>query len=87
MRRELFLARYRCVIQHFDPRPPDGPAPSLLIIEAQNDPLISPKLRQRLKQTYPMAQVHSFGDVGHFSYLNKPAAYTQVLERFLRKSV
>ena len=84
MRRELFLARYHCVIQYFDPRPPDGPTPSLLIIEAQNDPLISPDLRQRLKQTYPMAQVHTFGDVGHFSYLHKPEAYTQILERFLR---
>jgi maspardin len=86
MQRELFLARYRCVIQYFDPRPPDGPAPSLLIIEAQNDPLISPELRQRLKQTYPMAQVHTFGDVGHFSYLHKPEAYTQVLERFISKN-
>ena len=86
MRRELFLARYRCVIQYFDPHPPDGSAPSLLIIEAQNDPLINPELRQRLKQTYPMAQVHTFGDVGHFSYLNKPEAYTQVLERFFHKS-
>ena len=83
MRRELFLARYHCVIQHFDPRPPDGTTPSLLIIESQNDPLISPELRQRLKKTYPMAQVHTFGEVGHFSYLHNPEAYTQVLERFI----
>ena len=86
MRRDIFLARYRCVIQYFDPRPPDGPTPSLLIIESQNDPLISPELRQGLKQTYPMALVHTFGDVGHFSYLHKPEAYIQVLERFLRTS-
>ena len=84
MRRDLFLSRYHCVIEYFDPRP--SSPPSLLIIEAQNDPLISPELRRRLKQTYPMAQVHTFGDVGHFSYLNKPEAYTEVLERFLRTS-
>ena len=86
MRRDIFLSRYHCVIEYFDPRPSDRPPPSLLIIEAQNDPLISPELRRRLKQTYPMAQVHTFGDVGHFSYLNKPEAYTEVLERFLRTS-
>ena len=86
MRRDLFISRYHCVIEYFDPRPSDRPTPSLLIIEAQNDPLISPELRRRLKQTYPMAQVHTFGDVGHFSYLNKPEAYTEVLERFLRTS-
>lgn len=86
MRRRLFLARYRCVIQHFDPRPPDGATPSLLIIESRNDPLINPELRQLLKLTYPRAQVHTFGEAGHFSYLHNPEAYTQVLERFILSS-
>jgi len=33
-----------------------------------------------------MAQVHTFGEVGHFSYLHNPEAYTQVLERFILSS-
>jgi pimeloyl-ACP methyl ester carboxylesterase len=78
-----FLARYRAVVEWFDP--PDLAALGIpaLIIESTNDPLISPTLRQLLKQTYPSARVHTFGPVGHFSYVHEPQAYTAVLEQFL----
>ena len=76
-----FLARYRAVIEWFDP--PDASGIPLLILESANDPLISPALRNQLKRTYPSAPVHTFGAVGHFPYVNEPQAYTAVLKEFL----
>lgn len=82
MTRELFQARYRCVIEKFEP--PDLAALGIptLIIEARNDPLISPELRRLLRETYPSARVHTLGDVGHFSYLHDPDTYNRLLKDF-----
>jgi len=84
MDKARFLARYRAVVEWFDP--PDISGIPAMIIESANDPLISPALRQLLKRTYPSARVHSFGAVGHFPYMNEPQAYTSVLEEFLAQS-
>ena len=81
MDRARFLARYRAVVEWFDP--PEISGIPVMIIESANDPLISPALRQLLKRTYPSAGVHTFGAVGHFPYVNEPQAYSAVLEEFL----
>ena len=59
----------------------------VLIIEANNDPLIEEKLRERLKTTYPSAQVKILNHVGHFPYLNQPEEYTQILLDFLTDTI
>jgi pimeloyl-ACP methyl ester carboxylesterase len=81
MDKSRFLARYRAVVEWFDP--PDISGIPVMIIESANDPLISLALRRLLKRTYPSARVHTFGAVGHFPYVNEPQSYTAVLEEFL----
>jgi pimeloyl-ACP methyl ester carboxylesterase len=80
MSKAQFLARYRCVIDPFDPAEPSMPH---LIIESDNDPLVPRELREMLRRTYPSAEVHTFHHTGHFTYLNAPHDYTGVLARFL----
>jgi len=53
-----------------------------LIIEADNDPLVPAEVRAALTRTYSSAPVITMRDVGHFPYLNRPAAYTGILEDF-----
>lgn len=74
------LGRYRCVIERFTAQAPPIP---ILIIESDNDPLIEPTLRERLKSLYPGAAVHTFSAAGHFPHLNRPAEYARVLADFL----
>jgi pimeloyl-ACP methyl ester carboxylesterase len=83
MNKDTFLARYRAVIEWFDPPRLKGLGIPVLIIESANDPLIDVELRSMLKLTYPEAEVHNLGNVGHFPYLNQPDAYNQALESFL----
>jgi pimeloyl-ACP methyl ester carboxylesterase len=80
MSKAQFVARYACVLDTFDP--PDPSAKPLMLIEATNDPLVSPVLRELLTETYPKAQMASLGDVGHFPYLNEGPRYTALLEEF-----
>lgn len=81
MSKPQFVARYACVLDTFEP--PDTTAKPLMLVEATNDPLVSPILRELLKKTYPNAQMVSLGEVGHFPYLNEGAKYTALLEDFL----
>lgn len=80
--RSQLLARYSCVIDKFNPAP--NTTIPLLIIESDNDPLISATLRASLKKLYSTAQVVNFGDEGHMPYVNKSKEYSQVLKEFLR---
>ena len=52
-----------------------------IIIEADNDPSVPPEVRAELTGTYEVPVI-TMGDVGHFPYLNRPAAYTSILEDF-----
>jgi pimeloyl-ACP methyl ester carboxylesterase len=54
----------------------------VMILEADNDPLVNGRLREMLKTTYPSATVHTLTGAGHFPYLSKPALYAQVLQQF-----
>jgi len=80
MSKAQFMGRYHAVIDPFT-------APNLtmpvMIIEADNDPLVEPALRQMLKAAYPAARVETLSGVGHFSYLNEPDVYTGLLRDFL----
>jgi maspardin len=81
-----FVARYRCVLDDFtapDPAPAGVP---LALLEADNDPLVSDVLRGMLRATYPEAELVTLSGVGHFPYLNEPAAYTATLRRLLARA-
>ncbi|GBD84310.1 AB hydrolase superfamily protein YdjP [bacterium BMS3Abin02] len=82
MSKAQFMARYQCVIEQFDPVELSMP---VLIIESDNDPLVSRGLREKLRRTYPNAETHTFHKTGHFTYLNEPVAYTRVLAEFLER--
>jgi maspardin len=77
------LGRFKCVVEQFTP--PDTAALGIpvLIIESDNDPLVEPELRERLKRTYPSAKVHTFPGAGHFPYLNRAAEYTRLIAGFV----
>jgi pimeloyl-ACP methyl ester carboxylesterase len=42
-------------------------------------------LRERLKTTYPTAEVHTLHNVGHFPYVNEPETYTELLKSFFSR--
>lgn len=72
--------RYACVVEKFDP--PIKTDVPLLIIEANNDPLVEEALRDQLKETYPQAKVVTVEN-GHFPYVSDPDTYTSVIREFL----
>ncbi len=76
------VARFHCVVEPFDVADVDALGIPVLIIEADNDPLVELELREQLKGTYPSAQVETLHDVGHFSYINEAELYTEILQNF-----
>ncbi len=78
--KRLFLSRYQCVIDPFEPPRPEIP---VLLISTDNDPLVGAELRDALWSAYPRAEVHEFEGGGHFPYVNRAAEYTAVLNTFL----
>ncbi len=82
MSKAQFLARYRCVVDPFEAPNPEELGIPVLILEADNDPLVEKALRDMLKETYPSAVVHTLLGVGHFPYLNVPGVYTDLLRGF-----
>ena len=83
MSKAQFLARYHCVVDRFKPADGKQSGVPILIIESDNDPLVSADLRAQLKSSYPVAQVHTFHHKGHFPYLNAAGEYNDVLRKFL----
>jgi maspardin len=75
-------ARFRCVIDYFEPPDIQSSGMPALIIESDNDPLVEETLREMLKATYPSAVVKTLHDAGHFPYLNRADEYTKILEAF-----
>lgn len=76
------VARFDCVVEPFDVADVEALGIPVLIIEADNDPLVELSLREELKETYPTAQVETLHNVGHFSYLNEAESYTEILRKF-----
>jgi maspardin len=85
MRKTDIIGRYQAVTEPFAPATSAAQKVPVLIIEADNDPLIPPQLRQQLRETYPEAAVHTLSGAGHFPYLNRPEVYTQILGGFFGK--
>lgn len=82
MSKAQFMARYHAVIDPFAAPDPAADGIPVMIIEADNDPLVAQPLREMLKATYPEAAVHTLHAAGHFPYLNEPEMYTQLLVDF-----
>ena len=82
MSKKQFLARFYCVIDQFSPPNIEKLNIPVLILEADNDPLVEPQLREMLKKTYPTAKVKTLHAVGHFSYLNAPETYSKIIREF-----
>jgi pimeloyl-ACP methyl ester carboxylesterase len=78
-----FLSRIRCITEKFIPLPVEDQTFPILLIDSENDPLIRPTIRQAVREMYPTAQRYTFQNAGHFSYLNQPGTYTDVLRTFL----
>jgi maspardin len=83
MSKAQLLSRRNCAVEPFTPADLQALGIPVLILEADNDPLVPEELREELKTTYPTAQVRTLHGVGHFSYLNEPETYTQILQAFL----
>lgn len=84
MSKAQVVGRYRCVIDPFTPADPAALGIPVMIIEADNDPLVEEALREQLKTTYPAAAVHTLRNAGHFAYLSMPDVYAEMLEEFLK---
>lgn len=82
MSKAQVTARAKAVIEPFAPPDSESLGIPLMIIEADNDPLVEETLREQLKATYPAAEVHTLHAVGHFPYLNAADNYTEILLNF-----
>ena len=80
MSKAQVIGRFRAVVEYFAPS--TEPNIPIMIIEADNDPLVEEQLREKIKKTYPTAIVHTMHDVGHFPYLNRAEEYTSYLKDF-----
>ena len=85
MSKDQVIARAKAVIEPFTPPDPQASGIPVMIIEADNDPLVERSLREQLKQTYPTARVETLHAVGHFPYLNEPETYTDLLLSFMNQ--
>lgn len=85
MSKAQVVGRFHGVVEKFDAPDLSALNTPVLIIEADNDPLVDLVLREQLKEIYPSAEVHTFSGVGHFPYLNRPEEYTELLSEFLGK--
>ena len=81
MSKTQVLGCYRCVIEPFETPDMAVLGIPVMIIEADNDPLVDESLREQLKETYPTAEVVTLSN-GHFPYLSMPEEYTSYLETF-----
>lgn len=57
----------------------------VLIVESDNDPMIPPAERQRLRDTYPRAMVCTFPNAGHMITLLQPEALTGLVKAFIKE--
>lgn len=84
MSKAQFLGRFQCVIDSFVAATlPNNSDIPIMLLEADNDPLVEEALREMLKTTYPAATVKTLHNVGHFPYLNEPETYTNIIRDFI----
>lgn len=78
------VGRYRCVVQPFGAPDVIKLKIPVMIVEADNDPLVEKALREQLKSTYPSAGVRTLSS-GHFPYLNSKLGFTDIIAAFIEK--
>jgi pimeloyl-ACP methyl ester carboxylesterase len=84
-------ARYRCMVDldrnysFSGSELADWPG-SILILEADDDPVVPEPQRRAVRALYPRAQVYTFRGTGHASALVVPEAYGGVVLGFLRSA-
>ncbi|MCF6181483.1 alpha/beta fold hydrolase [Lutibacter sp.] len=85
--KKQFMNRYSVVIDPFTANPTSYKIKRIpkLILESDNDPLIQPELRKKLKELYSDAKVYTFHNEGHFPYINASNEYNKVLRDFLNE--
>jgi pimeloyl-ACP methyl ester carboxylesterase len=85
--KKQFINRYYVVIDPFAANPTSYKIKRIpkLIIESDNDPLIQPELRKKIKELYSDAKVYTFHNEGHFPYINASEEYNKVLRDFLNE--
>lgn len=81
MSKAQVLERFRCVVEPFEAPDMAVLGIPVMIIEADNDPLVEATLRAQLRETYPTAEVVTLSN-GHFPYLSMPEVYTSILRTF-----
>lgn len=86
MSKAQVAGRAKAVIEPFTPPDPNALGIPVMIIEADNDPLVEAALREQLKTTCPTAEVHTLHAAGHFPYINDPDTYTELLRSFFDRS-
>lgn len=57
--------------------------PHMLLIDCDNDPLISPAMREAMRKRYPEAQHSTLTGGGHYPYISTPDAYNRIVGKFL----
>jgi maspardin len=82
MSKAQVVGRYRCVVQPFTAPDLDKLKIPVLIVEADNDPLVEKALREQLKAIYPSAGVRTLSS-GHFPYLNPSTGFTDIIAAFI----
>ncbi len=85
MSKAQVVGRFHCVVEKFESPDLNTLEIPVLIVEADNDPLVELVLREQLKVVYPTAEVQIFSGVGHFPYINRASEYTKILADFLAK--
>ena len=88
--KEIFLSRMSLFVEFakneaYKPDDRAGWRGKILIIESIDDPMINEKERERLKATYPEADVYTFEGAGHLIPLLKLDEMLDVVGDFLRK--
>lgn len=84
MSKAQVVGRYRCVVEPFEAPNMAVLGIPVMIIEADNDPLVEKVLRDQLRDTYPTAEIVTL-DNGHFPYLSRPEEYTSYLKTFFEE--
>jgi len=85
------LARYRCILDLdsnyvFSPADTADWAGPVLMLQSDDDPLVSATDRAALAALYPQAQVKTFHGTGHAAALVAPELYRETVCEFLRQA-
>ena len=86
--KEVFVHQNQCLLDlahqpQFTANDLNGWEGKILVIESEDDPAIPARERLRLKNIYPMAQVHTFRDAGHASSILKREELVSIIRSFL----